>query len=252
MSDPLVDLDGRTVLVAGAVGGLGRTVSGALAERGACLLLADSRQDALAGVEVADDAARVHRRGLDITDEASCQAAVTAAVDAFGGLDGVVNCTGVLDLAPAEEIDAARMRRTLEINVVGAHLLSRAAAAWMRPRGRGRIVHMASVSSVVVNPEYAAYATSKAGLSQLVRVLAREWAADGVTVNAIGPAMTPTGMTGDYLARPEFAERARAAIPMGRFGEASDILGVLILLLAPAGGFITGQTILVDGGRSLA
>lgn len=250
MSDPLFALDGRSVLVAGAAGGLGRAVTEALAARGAHLLLADSREDALGGVGV--EAANARRHGLDVTDEASCEAAVAAAVGAFGTLDGVVNCTGVLDLAPAEELDAARMRRTLEVNVVGAHLLSRAAAATMRPRGQGRIVHMASVSSVVVNPDYAAYATSKAGLSQLVRVLAREWAGDGVTVNAIGPAMTPTGMTGDYLARSAFAERAKAAIPMGRFGEPRDVLGVVILLLAPAGGFITGQTILADGGRSLA
>jgi NAD(P)-dependent dehydrogenase (short-subunit alcohol dehydrogenase family) len=120
----------------------------------------------------------------------------------------------------------------------------------MQDKG-GRIVHFASVSSVVANINYAAYATSKAALSQLVRVLAREWAATGITVNAIGPAMTETGMTGGYLSDGSFRNQALASIPLGRFGTPEDLIGPLVLLLSPAGAFITGQTIYVDGGRTL-
>jgi NAD(P)-dependent dehydrogenase (short-subunit alcohol dehydrogenase family) len=115
----------------------------------------------------------------------------------------------------------------------------------------GRIIHFASVSSSVANVNYAAYATSKAALSQLVRVLAREWAPNGITVNAIGPAMTETGMTGSFLSDPKFRAQALASIPMRRFGMPEDLIGTVILLLAPAGDFITGQTIYVDGGRTL-
>jgi NAD(P)-dependent dehydrogenase (short-subunit alcohol dehydrogenase family) len=115
----------------------------------------------------------------------------------------------------------------------------------------GRIVHFASVSSLVANVDYAAYATSKAALVQLVRVLAREWAPRAVTVNAIGPAMTETGMTKTLLSDPQFRAQALASIPLGRFGQPEDLIGMVVLLLAAAGAFITGQTIYVDGGRTL-
>jgi NAD(P)-dependent dehydrogenase (short-subunit alcohol dehydrogenase family) len=107
------------------------------------------------------------------------------------------------------------------------------------------------VSSLVANLDYAAYATSKAALSQLVRVLAREWAPRGITVNAIGPAMTETGMTQVLLSDRQFRAQALASIPMGRFGTPHDLIGMVVLLLARAGAFITGQTIYVDGGRTL-
>jgi NAD(P)-dependent dehydrogenase (short-subunit alcohol dehydrogenase family) len=118
-------------------------------------------------------------------------------------------------------------------------------------RRGGRVVHFASVSSHVANQNYAAYATSKAALSQMVRVLAREWAPDGITVNALGPAMTETGMTGSYLSDAEFRAQALSVIPLGRFGSPEDLIAPLMLLLAPGGSFITGQTLFVDGGRTL-
>ncbi len=101
------------------------------------------------------------------------------------------------------------------------------------------------------NPGYAAYAASKAGVSQLTRVLALEWAPFGVTVNAIGPAMTPTPLTTEFLADRERHEAALAQIPLGRFGTPDDLIGVAVLLASDGGSFITGQTIFVDGGRTL-
>ena len=115
----------------------------------------------------------------------------------------------------------------------------------------GRIVHIASVSSFVANAEYAAYASSKAALAQLVRVLAREWAPKNITVNAIGPALIDTPMTEVYLAETGFREQAVTVIPMGRLAEPRDLMATIILLLAEGGAFITGQTICVDGGRTL-
>jgi NAD(P)-dependent dehydrogenase (short-subunit alcohol dehydrogenase family) len=147
-------------------------------------------------------------------------------------------------------MEVQRFRHTLDVNVTGALVLSRSAARAMGDRG-GRIIHFASVSSLVANVNYAAYAASKAALSQLVRVLAREWADSGITVNAIGPAMTETGMTENFLSDPAFRAQALASIPLGRFGTPEDLIGPVILLLSQAGAFITGQTIYVDGGRTL-
>jgi NAD(P)-dependent dehydrogenase (short-subunit alcohol dehydrogenase family) len=186
----------------------------------------------------------------DITQEIANTALMEVALERFGVVDGVVNTAGLLRIGPALDLDVEHFEHTLNLNVTGAFLLSRAAARAMGGKG-GRIVHFASVSSVVANTNYAAYASSKAALSQLVRVLAREWAPNGISVNAIGPAMTETGMTAGYLSDPEFRNQALSAIPMGRFGTPEDLVGLLVLLLARAGAFITGQTIFVDGGRTL-
>lgn len=248
MGDAIFSVKGKSIVVTGAAGGLGGSMARALAARGARLMLSD------VGAEVCDLArdlgpgVAVHR--ADISAEREADALVAHARERFGGLDGLVNAAGVLRIAPALELDPANFRAALEINVTAAFLLSRAAARAMRAGG-GRIVHVASVSSLVANADYAAYATSKAALSQLIRVLAREWAAYNITVNAVGPAMTPTGLTARYLADPGFRRQALAAIPLGRFGTPEDLIGTLILLLSPAGAFITGQTIYVDGGRTL-
>lgn len=249
MSDPLFSIEGRSIIIAGAASGLGRALSLALASRGALLTLMDLVRDPL--LELASACgSQTLAQVVDVTDERSVTDAVHAAQAAHGKIDALVNSAGLLRIAPAHDLTEAQFKASLDVNVTGAFLLSRAAARAMAANG-GRIVHFASVSSLVANKNYAAYSTSKAALSQLVKVLAREWAGDGITVNTIGPAMTETGMTGSYLSDEAFRAQALAAIPMGRFGTPDDLLGPLILLLSPAGKFITGQTLYVDGGRTL-
>ena len=250
-SDPLFGLQDTVVLVAGAGSGFGAPAARELAARGAKLMLTDLDADRARPALPADLAPeRGAVAAMDICDEAAIARAIQACVDRFGRLDGVVNAAGVFHIAPAETLDAADFRRTLEANLVGPFLLTRVAARAMAGRG-GRIVHLASVSAQVANPDYAAYAASKAGLAQAVRVMARELAPKRITVNAIGPAMTETGLTAPYLADPDWLSRARSQIPMDRLGTPQDILATLILLLAPGGAFITGQTIYPDGGRTL-
>jgi len=174
---------------------------------------------------------------------------VRQAVEKFGGVDGALNAAGVFAFGLALDLSEQAFRHSLDVNVTGSLLFSRAAAKAMRPGGR--IVHLASVSSFVANPKYVAYATAKAALTQLVRVLAREWAPSGITVNAIGPAMMETQMIAPYLADSAFRAAAISVIPMGRLATPEELIGTALLLLSPAGGFITGQTIYVDGGRTL-
>ena len=219
----------------------------ALAARGARLTLVDMAEGALKALGTELEA-QVHV--ADITDEAAVSGLMEATLARDGAVDALVNSAGLLRIAPAHALGLDAFKASLDVNVTGPFLLSRAAAKAMAGRG-GRIVHFASVSSQVANRNYAAYATSKAALSQMVRVLAREWAGDNITVNAIGPAMTETGMTGSYLSDAEFRAQALSVIPLGRFGTPDDLLGPLLLLLAPGGAFITGQTLFVDGGRTL-
>lgn len=249
MTDPLFDIAGRAILVTGAANGLGRSLALALAQRGARLDLVDLAREPLEQVAAqCGPHARAHVG--DITRQADVARIVEAAAAERSGLDGLVNCAGIFRTGPALALSAEAFRTTLDVNVTGAFLLSCAAARAMTGKG-GRIVHLASVSSRVSNAEYAAYASSKAALAHLVRVLAREWAAEAITVNAIGPAMTQTGLTGGLLADPDRRAAALSVIPMGRFGTPEDLTATLLLLLGPGGAFITGQTIYVDGGRTL-
>lgn len=248
-ADPLFDMAGRIVVVAGAGGGLGTAICRMLGERGANLVLFDNDESRLqAFVDSVDFPLRC--LVADITTETDNERVLECASQEFGGVDAVVNATGLLPISPSEFLPESEFRRCLDVNVTGAWLLSRAAARRMGARG-GAIVHLASVSSKVSNADYAAYAGSKAALAQIVRVLAREWASRGIRVNAVGPALTDTPLTHDYLSSPEFRKNAVAAIPLGRLGTPEDLLATVLLLCSPGGAFITGQTIYVDGGRTL-
>lgn len=251
MTDPLFDVSGLTVLAAGGAGGLGKVLAHALAERGARVTVADFDADAAAEVAGSLPGEGHGARLLDVRDEESCKAAVAKAAGAGGRLDVLLNCVGILRTAPALELAAKDFEDSIAINLTGSFVLARAAGAVMVAQGGGRIITLASVSSQVVNPDYAAYASSKAGLSHLTRVLALEWAAKGVTVNAIGPAVVPTPLVEDFLKRTGKYDYQMSRIPMGRFCAAEDLIGTALLLASPAGAFITGQTIYVDGGRTL-
>ncbi len=248
-NDPLFSIRGMRIVVAGAAGGLGSVLTRALHERGARLLLIDIDEAGM-GLLSGELGGEIVTFTGDVTQEAQLREAVALAVERFGGIDAAINAAGVFTVSPSQTLDAADFRHCIDVNLTGAFLLSRVAADAMGENG-GRIIHFASISSTVANPEYAAYASSKAGLAHLVRVLAREWAPRNITVNAIGPALTRTGLTQAHLDDPAFHEKAVGAIPMGRLGQPRDLLGAIILLLAPGGGFITGQTIYVDGGRTL-
>jgi NAD(P)-dependent dehydrogenase (short-subunit alcohol dehydrogenase family) len=250
MSDPLFDVSGRGVLMAGGAGGLGRVLARAFAERGARILSGDPNQEAAAALAGALPGEGHGATALDVTDETSCQAAVARCPESAGRLDVLINASGLFRTAPADRLPAEDMRKTLEVNVTGAFLIARAAAAAMAGTGGGRIVTLASVSSAVANPHYAACAASKAGLANLTRVLAIEWAARDITVNAIGPAMIATPLTEAYLEETGNRDYALGRIPMGRFGRPEDLVGTALLLASDAGAFITGQTIYVDGGRT--
>ena len=245
--DPLFNVRGRVVVIAGAGGGLGTESARALHGRGARLILFDIDEPRLRAVEA--DYPGVVAQVADITNEAQVRGVVAGGVEKFGRIDGAINAAGLLPMEPSLGASVATFRECIDVNLTGGLILSQAVAEAMGENGR--IIHLSSVSSLVANTQYAAYASSKAALSQLVRVLAREWAPKNITVNAIGPAMIETPMTQEYLAKPGFREQAVAAIPMGRLAEPRDLMATIILLLADGGAFITGQTIYVDGGRTL-
>lgn len=253
MTDPIFDVSGRVVLVAGGARGLGLELAKGLAQRGAHIVLADRLAEEAAEVVTQLDGSGHFSTCLDVMDEKSVEDTFHLIRSRVGRLDSLLNSAGIARFAPAVDMPAEDFVQTMAVNVTGAFYLSRCAARiMMEQNGGGQIVHLASVSSRVVNENYAAYSPSKAALAQLVRILAMEWARKGITVNAIGPAVIRTPMTETtLLADAETRAHALAQIPMGRFGEPSDLLGSALLLMSPAGRFITGQTIYADGGRTL-
>ena len=214
-ADPLFSLEGRVILVAGGAGGLGAPLAKAFAARGAKLLIADI-DERMAGEAAKAIDGEARATALDVTDAASCEAAVKLAVSTWGRLDGLMNASGIYRVGRVlDELDDESWERTIDVNVTGAFRLARAAGRVMVEQRAGSIVTLASVSSVVANPRYAAYAASKAAVAHLTRVLAVEWSASGVRVNAIGPAVIPTAMTqADHRQRPEPRGRL-ARIPHG-------------------------------------
>ncbi len=252
MSDSLFDVSGRTVLFAGGAGGLGSALALAFAQRGAKTAIADIDEGRAKRLAATLPGAGHFGFYVDVRRDDSCKQAVATALGQFGRLDILFNCAGVFHLGPSLTLPARDFEESMAANTTGVFLMSRAAAEVMIPAGGGRIVTLASVSSTVANPNYAAYAASKSALIGLTRVLALEYARKNVTVNAIGPAVIRTPMTEKFLDDEAYATAARGKIQMGRFATPEDLIGTAILLSSAAGAFITGQTIYVDGGRTLS
>ncbi|WP_405866584.1 MULTISPECIES: SDR family NAD(P)-dependent oxidoreductase [unclassified Streptomyces] len=239
------DFAGTRAVIAG-VGGIGATVARALTEAGADVVVLDVDKEKLA-----DIAPGVTGLAADLTSADACRAAVGEAVQLLGGLDVFVHAVGVNDRRPVLETPDEVWERLLAVNLTSAFWLGRAAGAVMVPRGYGRIVYLSSVSGLLAHADHAPYAATKGGVNQLMRVMAREWAAAGVTVNAVAPGYTETDLTRDHLARPGVRASLEALVPAGRLGRTDDLIGPLLFLASAESAFVTGQVLYADGGRTL-
>jgi NAD(P)-dependent dehydrogenase (short-subunit alcohol dehydrogenase family) len=215
------------VLVTGAARGLGRAFVDALAARG----------DDVLGVDIAD--------GCDVTDEADCEAAVAEAVRRFGGLDGLVNNAGIVAVtrAPAREIPSEEWDRVMAVNAKGTWLMTRAAIPALS--GGGSIVNLASETAFSGSRHMTHYVASKAAVIGLTRALARELG-PAIRVNAIAPGYTDTE-GGRGIGDPDTYDVSPT--PLGRVAQPADMVGTLLYLLGPGSDFVTGQVLLVNGGR---
>jgi 3-oxoacyl-[acyl-carrier protein] reductase len=247
----LFDLAGRVALVTGASSGLGMRFAEVLAEAGAAVVLVARRSDRIAVLaqRLAASGARATAVTADVTDRAAMLRAFDAAERAFGTVDIVVNNAGVVHADRAVELPEAEWRRVLGTDLDAVFFWSQEAARRLIAAGKGgAIVNIASILGYGAAKGVAAYAVAKAGVIQLTRALGVELAAKGIRVNAIAPGWIVTDLNRDYLA----SERGAAIlkdIPLGRFGAERDLDGALLLLVSDAGRFITGTTIVVDGGQ---
>ena len=244
------DLNGRIALVTGASGGLGAHFAQRLARSGARVAVAARRLEGCVAVRDAIRAAggEAEALPLDVADAASVRAAF-AAVDAhFGGLDVLVNNAGISAAGPTLDLPEDDWDRVIDTNLKGAFLCAQAAARIMKGRGGGAIVNVASILGLRVAAQVAPYAASKAGLVQLTRALALEWARYGVRVNAILPGYVETDINRGFFAG-EAGQAMVKRIPQRRIGAAEDLDGPLLLLCSDASRYMTGAEVAVDGGH---
>lgn len=247
----LFDLSGQVALVTGAAQGLGRSIAEALGAHGASVVLAD--RDA-AGCERAAGALR--EAGIDclalacdVGQAAAVERLASAATQWRGRIDTLVCNAGVQGPAgPLAEASDEAWQRVFDINLRGAARLTNLLAPGMGRQGGGAIILMASIAALRGNRAIGLYGMSKAALIQLARNLAVEWGAQGVRANAIAPGLIRTPLADTMLANDAFMQRRLAMTPLGRVGEPHEIAGVAVMLAAPAGAFISGQTLVVDGG----
>jgi NAD(P)-dependent dehydrogenase (short-subunit alcohol dehydrogenase family) len=243
---------GKRVIVTGGAQGLGREFTLHLAGLGAQVLAADIDPGPLLRTsELAGERGTPIRTHLtDVSHERQTQALAGVARDSMGGLDALVNNAAVvagLTRRPFEEIPSEEWDRVLTVNLKGAWLCAKAAVPLLRDAGQGSIVNLASEAAFSGSPGLAHYDASKAALIGLTRTLARELGPDQIRVNALAPGFIPT----EASARISGSEYDTSATPLGRVGQPADLLGALVFLLSDDSAFITGQTLLVNGGRLL-
>lgn len=244
-------LDDKVVIVTGASSGLGVSFAQAFAEAGANLVLGARRVEQLASTAALVEQAgrKVYTRKTDVADPDQCQQLVDAAINEFGRVDVLVNNAGVGTAVPATRETPDEFRKVIDVNLNGSYWMAQSCGRVMQPGSS--IINIASILGITTGglPQ-AAYSASKAGVMGLTRDLAQQWGSrKGIRVNALAPGFFKSEMTDEY--QPGYLEQQLPRIVAGRLGDPAELAATAIWLASPAAGYVTGQTIVVDGGLTI-
>jgi NAD(P)-dependent dehydrogenase (short-subunit alcohol dehydrogenase family) len=246
-------LDGKVAIVTGAGRGLGRAMAEALAEAGARVCVAARTRSELDAF--VDEQASLGREAMacatDIADVSAVNDLVDSTVERFGRLDVLVNNSGIVATTPLLEQEPEEWDRVIATNLRGVYLATRAAGRYMVPAESGRVVNIASNFAFKGVAGHAAYSASKAAVVSFTKTMAIEWARYGIRVNALAPGYFATPLNAEMRADAETTGRVIKAIPARRMGEPAEIKPWLLLLAAEGSDFMTGETIVIDGGHSV-
>jgi gluconate 5-dehydrogenase len=246
----LFDLGGRRALVTGGNSGIGEAMARALGLAGASVLLVARREAELAAAARGLVADGIDARWLaaDLTDVEALRSTALEAERRLGGVDILVNAAGVNLRQSFAEVTPQAWQTQISLHLTAPFLMTQAPAPGIASRGWGRILNIASLQSYRAFVNSAPYGAGKGGVVQLTRAIAQEWSARGVTCNAIGPGFFPTALTAAVFDNAELAQRNAAQTCSGRNGALEDLYGATVFLASDASAYITGQTLMVDGG----
>jgi gluconate 5-dehydrogenase len=246
----LYSLEGRRAVVTGGNSGIGEAIATALGRAGASLLLVARREAELraAADRLAAEGIAADILALDLGHTESQAGAARAIAARAGAADILVNAAGVNLRQSFGEVTPRSWNLQLALHLGAPFFLTQAIAPGMAERGYGRIINIASLQSTRAFADSAPYGAGKGGIVQLTRAIAQEWSRRGVTCNAIGPGFVPTELTAPVFANAELASFHAARTAIGRNGELADLHGAAVFLASPASGYVTGQTLMVDGG----
>jgi NAD(P)-dependent dehydrogenase (short-subunit alcohol dehydrogenase family) len=250
LGHPQLSLKNKTALVIGGTSGIGLALAKGLAIAGADVVTTGRRGDLVRAAT--QEIQALGRRSLeitcDVTDEATIQHLLEATREAFGDVHILVNCAGRTKRTPTLDLSDAEWNSILETNLNGTLRACRVIGRHMVERGYGRIINIASLSSFVALYEVAAYSASKAAVASLTKSLAIEWAQHNVCVNAIAPGVFRTDLNAALLDGTERGKEFLLRTPMRRFGKVEELVGAAVFLASEAASFVTGHTLIVDGG----
>jgi gluconate 5-dehydrogenase len=246
----MFNLEGRIALVTGGNGGIGLAMARALGHAGARIVLAARREAALrdAAANLAEEGVAANWIAADVGTPEAAKRCAERALDETGGIDILVNAAGINLRQPFSEVTPEAWQTQLALHLGAPFFLTQALAPQMTKRGWGRIINIASLQSYRAFANSAPYGAAKGGVVQLTRAIAQEWGRHGITCNAIGPGFFPTALTAAVFADEALAARHAEQTCLGRNGKLEDIDGLAVFLASDASAYISGQTIMVDGG----
>ncbi|HEX4986195.1 MAG TPA: glucose 1-dehydrogenase [Burkholderiales bacterium] len=250
MQDKLFSVEDQVVLVAGASRGIGRALAEGFAERDAQVIIAGRESGTIAQTasEISKGRHAVAAEVCDVSQPEDVERLVAGVAKKFGRIDTLVSVAGVNKRMKAEDYKLDEYDWIVDINLRGAFMVAQAAGRHMIARKRGAIINIDSLNTYAPLRGVTPYAISKAGVLMMTRALANEWGRHGVRVNSIAPGFFPTALSQKMWQQEKMQDWAKANTPMGRLGDVKELVGAAIYLASPASGFVTGQTLRVDGG----